>query len=80
MAKQPVTDWEQQQIDDHMFADDESEFENDDNDTDFDLDCGLMSDGQCLQAGTEHCDFLCRNRMSELFAGSPAWRKKHNAE
>ena len=44
---------------------------------DFDQDCGLMSDGQCLQAGTEHCDFGCPNRMSDLFVGSPAWRKKH---
>lgn len=39
--------------------------------------CGLMHDGQCTQAGTEHCDFVCPMRDSEFFAGSKAWRKKH---
>jgi hypothetical protein len=40
-------------------------------------DCGLMSDGQCLKAGSEECDWECPNRNSELFAGSRAWCKKH---
>lgn len=44
-------------------------------DTDLDEDCGLMPDGQCLNAGTEHCDFSCPNRDSEDFAGSKAWMK-----
>lgn len=26
---------------------------------DSELDCGLMPDGQCLLAGTEHCDWDC---------------------
>lgn len=41
------------------------------------IDCGLGPGGQCSMAGTEHCDFCCPNRMSEWFAGSPAWCKKH---
>ena len=40
-------------------------------------DCGLMHDGQCTMAGSEHCDFSCPNRNSELFVGSRAWREKH---
>ena len=39
--------------------------------------CGLMRDGQCSMAGTEHCDFECPNRESELFCGSAAWQRKH---
>ena len=42
-----------------------------------DIDCGLQRDGQCSQAGTEHCDFECPNRNSDVFVGSAAWRKKH---
>lgn len=42
-----------------------------------DFDCGLRRDGQCSQAGTEHCDFECPNRNSDLFVGSVAWRQKH---
>jgi hypothetical protein len=30
----------------------------DDDDVD-DIDCGLGSDGQCSQAGTEYCDWEC---------------------
>lgn len=40
-------------------------------------DCGLMHDGQCSMAGSEHCDFSCPNRDSDMFAGSRAWREKH---
>jgi hypothetical protein len=39
--------------------------------------CGLGDDGQCALAGTEHCDFSCMWRDSELFAGNKAWRKNH---
>ncbi len=42
-----------------------------------DFDCHLMRDGQCMKAGSEECDFECPWRMSEFFAGSPAWIKKH---
>lgn len=42
-----------------------------------DQECHLGADGQCGLAGTEHCDFECPYRDSELFAGSEAWRKKH---
>jgi|SRR5579872_3723410 len=52
------------------FEDDEEEFDYED--------CGLMRDGQCMKAGSEECDFECPNRMSELFAGSPAWVAKHS--
>ncbi len=41
-----------------------------------DDECGLMPDGQCMLAGTEHCDFSCGWRDSEFFAGSEAWRRK----
>ena len=39
--------------------------------------CALGPDGQCGHAGSEHCDFRCPMRDSDLFAGSAAWRKKH---
>lgn len=42
--------------------------------------CGLGPDGQCSNAGTEHCDFVCPNRDSEDFAGSKAWKKKHGLD
>jgi len=42
------------------------------------MDCGLGHDGQCSQAGTEHCDFVCPFRNSEDFVGSAAWNKKHS--
>ena len=44
---------------------------------DEDENCGLMEDGQCVMAGTEHCDFECPNRDSDLFCGSAAWLAKH---
>lgn len=56
-------------FDDEPYDDDEY----DDDETD---DCGLGLDGQCSSAGTEHCDFSCRNRDSELFVGSAAWERK----
>ena len=48
-------------------------------DGDFDLmdECGLGDDGQCILAGTAHCDFECPMRDSARFAGSAAWRKVH---
>ena len=45
-----------------------------------DFDCGLAPDGQCSKAGSEECDWECPHRMSEHFAGSPAWRRKHGEE
>lgn len=42
--------------------------------------CGLGSDGQCSMAGSEHCDFCCPNRDSELFAGSKAWCRAHGVQ
>ena len=42
---------------------------------DFD-DCGLMPNGLCSMAGSEHCDFSCPHRDSDLFRGSAAWRAK----
>jgi hypothetical protein len=46
-------------------------------DDDFEDECGLGDDGQCALAGTEHCDFECIYRDSDLFAGSAAWCRKH---
>lgn len=57
------------------FDDDRDEFEEDGPD-DWE-DCGLMPDGQCSMAGSEHCDFTCPNRDSDMFVGSKAWREKH---
>ena len=62
------------------------DYPDDDNEYDFDeeydlLDeCGLGDDGQCSQAGTEHCDFECPMRDSDQFVGSKAWREKHEKE
>ena len=43
--------------------------EDDDQPDDDDLDdCGLMPNGQCLYAGTEQCDWLCKMRDSEFYA------------
>lgn len=63
-------------------GDPEDDFVDDDNEYEDDEDailgeCGLMHDGQCSQAGTEHCDFVCPMRDSEEFCGSKAWIKKH---
>ena len=65
----------QAQIDDHLCDDDH--FDGEDDDDFLEMECGLMRDGQCSQAGTEHCDFVCPNRNSEAFCGSKAWLKKH---
>lgn len=67
---------QQDQIDDHLFDGDDTDDLEDEHDA-WEQDCGLMADGQCLQAGTEHCDFCCPNRNSVLFVGSAAWRAKH---
>jgi hypothetical protein len=64
-------EWTQDEIDeDNEYEDDEDGLDDE---------CGLMGDGQCTMAGTEHCDFSCPNRDSEDFCGSAAWRKKHAA-
>lgn len=60
---------------DHLDEIDEQSF--DDEDDWLELECALGDDGQCGLAGTEHCDFECPYRDSELFAGSKAWREKH---
>lgn len=52
--------------------------EGDETTDDLEDECGLMRDGQCSMAGTEHCDFECPNRESELFCGSAAWQRKHS--
>lgn len=59
---------------DESVPDDEHDCAGDD---ELEFQCGLRSDGQCSQAGTEHCDFECPNRNSDLFAGSAAWYEKH---
>ena len=59
------------------FFDDTAELMGADETDDLDLMCGLARNGQCSQAGTEHCDFECPNRNSDLFVGSAAWRAKH---
>jgi hypothetical protein len=60
--------------DDHVFNDD-NEYDQEDEYDPMD-ECGLMHDGQCSQAGTEHCDFSCPMRDSAQFVGSKAWREK----
>lgn len=59
----------------------DDDFEDDDGSSDecdwLEMECGLMHDGQCAMAGTEHCDFTCPNRDSEDFCGSAPWIKKH---
>ena len=57
----------------------DGDYEPDDLEDDDFEDCGLMPDGQCAMAGTEHCDFCCPNRNSELFAGSKAWMKERGS-
>lgn len=49
-----------------------------DDDDSMDDECGLTDGGQCMLAGTEHCDFECPWRDSERFAGSRAWIEKHS--
>lgn len=67
----------QEQIDDHLYQDDDDYDPDEDRQAWLEAECGLMNDGQCLMAGTEHCDFTCPWRDSEDFAGSAAWIKKH---
>lgn len=66
---------------DVIMPDLDEDFGLDDEEEDFedDFDCMLGPDGQCLNAGSEDCDFMCPNRMSEDFAGSPAWRRKNGS-
>ncbi len=65
-------------IDDHLCQDDDLEARDDWDD--LDAECGLARDGQCSMAGSEHCDFCCPNRNSDLFVGSAAWRAKHQSK
>lgn len=58
------------------FFDDDGKLDDEDDFTD--MMCGLHSDGQCGNAGSEYCDFECPYRDSELFAGSDAWCAKHS--
>ncbi len=44
-----------QAYDDLDFDQDELDERDDD-----EVECGLMPDGQCRFAGSEHCDFICR--------------------
>lgn len=60
-------------LDDFDPVEDVAEFDDED-DAD---ECGLMEDGQCAYAGSEHCDFECSWRDSDRFAGSAAWCRKH---
>lgn len=76
MADDPKRSAAQEQMDDHLFEDDDDAEDGDDL---LEQECGLMHDGQCAMAGTEHCDFTCPYRDSEDFAGSAAWNKKHGA-
>lgn len=66
-------------LDDHPHdpPDDDNEYDDDDGDDSWMDECGLMPNGQCTMAGSEHCDFSCPNRDSEDFCGSKAWLKKH---
>lgn len=57
------------------YNDDPRDWDEEDGDDYFD--CRLMPDGQCLLAGSEECDWECPNRNSDRFAGSAAWREKH---
>jgi len=40
--------------DDHFYDQHDDDFEDE-----FEEECGLMPDGQCTLAGTEHCDWDC---------------------
>lgn len=60
---------------DDYYDDDPRDWDEEDGD---DIDCGLLSDGQCLKAGSEECDWDCPTRNSERFVGSAAWRKTHS--
>lgn len=58
--------WTQQQIDDHIFQDDDTDDEEDDWS---EMMCSMGPDGQCGQAGSEWCDFECPE-MAALRAAS----------
>jgi hypothetical protein len=72
----PVAGWD---VPADYWADDAPEDDGDDFDNEdwLDMECGLDDDGQCSQAGTEHCDFECPWRDSDQFAGSEAWNRSH---
>ena len=74
----PKRQAEQAQIDDQLYEIDDGDDDCDEDDW-LEQECGLMADGQCMMAGTEHCDCICPWRDSEDFAGSAAWIKKHGA-
>lgn len=40
--------------------------------------CGLMDDGICMQAGTEHCDFDCplRSELGKPLNSCPSQEKQ----
>ena len=59
---------------------DYAEYEDDDPEDDWEFDCHLGPDGQCGKAGSEECDWECPMRMSEFYAGSPAWIAKHSTK
>ena len=59
---------------------DDDDYDPDDEDSWLEMECGLMHDGQCAMAGSEHCDFTCPHRDSEDFAGSAAWLKKYGVK
>lgn len=63
--------------DDNPF-DDDNEYECGDENDEF-YDCGLMPNGQCMNAGSEDCDWDCPHSHGPLYAGSKAWGERHDA-
>lgn len=59
---------------------DDDDFEPQSDEDEWEAECGLDEDGQCMLAGTEHCDFVCPMRDSAEFAGSAAWHEKHRVK
>lgn len=60
--------------DPHYPDDDWADGDYDDDEDAWMDDCGLdPSSGQCMQAGTEHCDWRCPASSSASFAGSRKW-------
>lgn len=53
MALPDIREWTQDEIDEQMFDDE------DDDGFDPADECGRTSDGQCMLAGTEWCDWEC---------------------
>ena len=68
--------WPKYPIDDSILDDEHDAASDDEWEIEWENECGLARDGQCSQAGTEHCDFECPNRNSDLFVGSAAWHAK----